>query len=116
MKEEICVAVFTAQDRHFDEFDRSYLPLFHSIYGVYEDMNDALNDVYTFLYSGNEEEYEVIEEHSLVSDKGEYYGHEFTFKYTDKKYGGYALYELLVQKESVYGKGYSRNRIKKEEQ
>ena len=51
MKEEVCVAVFTAQDRHFDEFDRSYLPLFHSIYGVYEDMNDALNDVYTFLYS-----------------------------------------------------------------
>ena len=110
MKKQVCVAVFTAQDRHFDECECSYLPLFHSIYGVYEDMNDALNDVYTFLYSGNEEKYEVIEEHSLVSDKWENYGYEFTFKYTDKKYGGYALYELLVQKEPVYEKGDSRNR------
>lgn len=110
MKEEVCVVVFTSQDRHFDEFEYSYLPSFHSIFGVYEDMNDALNDVYAFLYSGNEEKYEVIKEDSLVSDKGEYYGYEFTFKYTDKKYGGYALYELLVQKEPVYGKGDSRNR------
>ncbi|MBR4043115.1 MAG: hypothetical protein IKJ10_00520 [Bacteroidaceae bacterium] len=110
MKEEVCVAVFTAQDRHFDECECSHLPLFHSIFGVYEDMNDALDDVYAYLYSDNGEKYEVIEERCVSSDKMEGFGREFTFKYTDKKYGGYALYELLVQKESVYGKGDSRNR------
>lgn len=110
MKEEVCVAVFTAQDRHFDECECSHLPLFHSIFGVYKDMNDALDDVYAYLYSDNRDKYEVIGDRRCVSDNMEVFGHEFTFKYTDKKYGGYALYELLVQKEPVYEKGDSRNR------
>lgn len=110
MKEEVSVAVFTSQNRCFDEFELSYLPLFHPIFGVYEDMDDALNDVCAFLYSDNKEKYEVIEDHYLVTDNGKIFGREFTFKYSDKKYGGYALYELLVQKESVYGKGYPKNK------
>lgn len=35
MKDKVYIAVFSSQERNFDECEYSHLPLFHTIFGVY---------------------------------------------------------------------------------
>mgnify|MGYP006992064537 FL=1 len=98
---EVYVAVFTNQDRNFDEFGHGYLPLFHSIYGIYEDKWDAINAVSKFLYSDNKEEYEVLEDAPCQNGEGITIGHTWTFRYEDKRTGAFGLYEIEVSTEYI---------------
>lgn len=93
MNKGIYIAAFSSQVRHYDEFEQSYLPLFHTIYGVYENIDDALRDAYALIYSESEK-YELIEEHRFTNEHGGVFGSEFVFKYTDSKHGGYAICKL----------------------
>lgn len=96
----IYVAVFTNQDRTFDEFGRGYLPLFHSVFGIYEDMWDAISAVSKFLYSDNKE-YDVLENNPCSDGEGRTIGYTWTFRYEDKSTGAFGLYEIEVSTEFI---------------
>ena len=98
---KIYAAVFTSQDRTFDECGRGYLPLFNSVFGIYEDMWDAITAVSRFLYSDNKEKYEVLEDIWCSDDKGQTIGHAWTFRYEDKNTGAFGLYEIEVSTEFI---------------
>lgn len=96
---KVYIAVFTKQERHFDECERGYLPLFHSVFCVSEDKNTVLNRIYEEFY--NEGKYEILETTYVICDDGD--GEvKFTIKYTDKRHNDvYAIYELEVLKEFI---------------
>ena len=97
---QVYVAVFTSQDRQFDECGRGNLPLFHSIYGIYENMWDAITAVSEFLYSEHKE-YEVLEDCEYTNGKGQHIGQSYTFRYEDKNTGAFGLYEIEISKEYI---------------
>lgn len=107
---EVYVAVFTNQDRNFDEFGHGYLPLFHPIYGIYEDKWDAISAVSKFLYSDHKEEYEVLEDTSCLDGEGRTIGHTWTFRYEDKRTGAFGLYEIEVSTEYITSKASATDR------
>ncbi len=113
-EEKVYIAVFSSQERNFDECEYSRLPLFHTIFGVYESMDDALGDVYDYFYNMYGDQYEETDHTPFRDEQGVVFGHEFTFKYTDRKFGGYALYTLQVEAAEVYPKGFSNYRKKEE--
>lgn len=108
MNKNVYIAVFSSQERHFDDFERSYLPLFHTVFGVYEDMGDAVNDVYRYFFNKEEDGYEMVEINCWQNEHGDVIGHSFTINYTDSKHGGYAVYNLDIETETVYKKGFSK--------
>lgn len=94
---KVYIAVFTEQERHFDEFGHGYLPLFHSVLCVSDDKNTVLNRVYQFYDEG----YEILDAIYARCDDGD---NEITLtiKYTDKRYNNvYAIYKLEVLKEFI---------------
>ena len=96
----VYTAVFTSQDRQFDECGRGNLPLFHSVFGIYENMWDAISDVSKFLYSEHEE-YEVLEECPCTDGYGKHIGQSYTFRYEDKNTGAFGLYEIEISEEYI---------------
>lgn len=106
----IYAAVFTSQDRNFDECGYGYLPTFHSVFGIYEDMWDAISAVSKFLYSDHKEEYEVLEDSPSLNGEGKTIGHTWTFRYEDKRTGAFGLYEIEVSTEFVTPKASATDR------
>lgn len=98
---QIYAAVFSNQIRTFDECGRGYLPLFHSVFGIYEDMRDAITAVSKFLYSDHKEEYEVLEDIWCSDEKGQTIGYVWTFRYEDKNTGAFGLYEIEISTEFI---------------
>ena len=96
----VYTAVFTNQDRQFDECGRGYLPLFHSVFGIYEEMWDAITAVSEFLYSEHKE-YEVLEDCACTDGKGQHIGQSYTFRYEDKNTGASAIYEIDITEEYI---------------
>lgn len=96
---KVYIAVFTKQERHFDECGRGYLPLFHSVFCVSDNKNVVLNRIYEEFY--NEDKYEILDTTYAICDDGD--GEvTFTIKYTDKRNNDvYAIYELEVLKEFI---------------
>ena len=97
---KVYIAVFTKQERHFDECERGYLPLFHSVFCVSDNKNVVLNRIYKEFYD-DDKGYEIIDETNARCDDGDD-ELTFTIKYTDKRYNDvYAIYELEVLKEFI---------------
>lgn len=94
----VYVAVFTRQDRVFDDTERSYLPLFYSVLGVYKDFESAFTAACEVVYGDKMSE---VDSCYSFNDRGETIGHSWTFRYDYDKYGGYALYELEISKEYI---------------
>lgn len=96
---KVYIAVFTKQERHFDEFEHGYLPLFHTVFCVSDDKNIVLNRIYKEFY--DEGKYEILDTIYARCDDGDD-EITFTIKYTDKRYNDvYAIYELEVLKEFI---------------
>ena len=94
---KVYIAVFTKQERHFDEFGHGYLPLFHSVFCVSDDKNTVLNRIYEFYNEG----YEFLDAIYARCDDGDD-EITLTIKYTDKRYNDvYAIYKLEVLKEFI---------------
>lgn len=98
--DKVYTAIFTSQDRQFDECGRGYLPLFHSVFGIYENMWDAISDVSKFLYSEHKE-YEVLEDCACTNEKSQHIGQSYIFRYEDKNTGAYGLYEIEISEEYI---------------
>ena len=97
---KVYVAVFSVQDREFDECGRGYLPLFNPVFGVYERLTDAINAVCELIYS-DKEKYDVLDDTSCVDENGNLIGWEYTFSYTDKDTGAHGFYELRISTEYI---------------
>ena len=97
---KVYTAVFTSQDREFDEFGKGYLPLFDSVFGIYEDMWDAISAVCDFLHS-NDRGYEVVEDARCSDGEGHTIGWTYTFRYEDKNTGAFALYEMEISEHYI---------------
>lgn len=93
---KVYAAIFTTQDREFDECGHGYLPLFHSVFGIYEDMSDAYHDVCNFLYNGFYK-VEVTEEYYHSDDYGNTIGYSYTFKYKDPDTEAVGTYQLEIR-------------------
>ena len=76
--------------RHFDEFEYSYLPYMHEIFGVFKSKKEAVDAVWRTFGS---DEYEWI----LNNDECPYC--DELFKYEDKRYGGVAYYGIFYHTE-----------------
>ena len=100
MTDIVYVAVFSRQEYHYDEEGRSYLPKPYTVFGVYESMNDALDEVCRHFYGDKQDSYTELDSCCTLNN-GEVIGYNYTFKYEDKKYGGYAIYDLEISKEYV---------------
>ena len=98
--DKVYVAVFTNQDRQFDECGRGHLPLFNPVLGVYEDLWDAINAVCKFLYTDHKE-FEVLDDTSCVDEKGNTIGWEYNFSYKDKNTSASAYYEIQIIAEYI---------------
>ena len=94
----IYIAVFSSQERHFDEFGHGYLPLFHTVFRLSYDKDKVLGDVYSTFYSYDN--YEIIEEIQSVHEDGDN-GMTLTFRYNDRNSDAYAIYTLEVMKEFI---------------
>ena len=97
---KVYAAIFTSQNREFDECGHGYLPLFHSVFGIYENLWDAISEVSRFLYSEHKE-YEVIEDCRSSDENGNTIGYNFTFRYKDKNTGAFGLYEIEISTEYI---------------
>lgn len=94
---KIYIAVFTKQERNFNDFEEGYLPLFHSVFCVSCDKNVILNRIYKEFY--DESKYEVLDTTYARCKDGDDEV-TFTIKYTDKRYNDvYAIYTLEVTTE-----------------
>ena len=76
--------------RHFDEFERSYLPYMNEIFGVFKSKKEATEAVGRYFGS---DEYEWI----FNNDECPYC--DELFKYVDKEYGGVAYYGIFYHTE-----------------
>lgn len=99
---EIYVAVFSSQDREFDECGYGYLPLFNPVFGVYEDLWDAISNVSKYLHE--HDEYEILEDTGSSDGNGHTIGWSYTFRYEDKATGAFGLYELEILAEYIHKK------------
>lgn len=106
----IYTATFISQEKFFDDCQRSYLPTFVPVFGIYEDKDDAYNDVWSFINSYPDDKLELLEHRAITGDKGVELGQGFILKYFDKTFGGYALYELEVMKNFIIRKGKTKYR------
>lgn len=79
--------------RHFDEFEYSYLPYMHEIFGVYKSKKEAVDAVWSVF--GTDDKYEI------EFDKDECPFCDELFKYEDKKYGGVAYYGIFYHVEHI---------------
>ena len=78
--------------RHFDEFEYSYLPYMHEIFGVFKSKKEATEAVWRSFGS---DEYEWI----FNNDECPYC--DELFKYEDKEYGGVAYYGIFYHTEYI---------------
>lgn len=90
--------------RFFDEFERSYLPLFNPVFGVYSSEHEANEAIWRHF---GDEKYEYMDNDDEVCDRdGSYIYHDEAFKYTDKEHGGYAIYGIHISEEVLnFNKG-----------
>ena len=101
MKEKeniVYIAVFSNQERNFDEFGHGYLPLFHPVFKISHDKNKVLDEVYRHFYA--DDSYEVTEEVCSIHDDGDN-GYTFTIKYNDRTSDAHAVYTLDILKEFI---------------
>ena len=92
---KIYTVFFTNQDREFVWSGRQ-LPLFDSLFGIYEDMSDAYHDVCNFLYNGFYK-VEVTEEYYHSDEYGNTIGYSYTFKYKDPDTEAVGTYQLEIR-------------------
>lgn len=78
--------------RHFDEFEHSYLPYMHEIFGVFKSKKEATEAVWRFF---GDDKYEI------EFDKDECPYCDELFKYVDKEYGGVAYYGIFYHTEYI---------------
>ena len=95
----VYAAVFTTQDRKLDECGHGYLPRFNAIFGIYENLWDAIGEVSKYLY--DHEEYEILEDTPSTDDKGNTIGWNYTFSYADKHTSAFGYYELEIIGEYI---------------
>lgn len=87
MTDIVYVAVFSRQEYNYDEEERSYLPKPYTVLGVYESMNDALDEVCRYFYGDKQDSYTELDS-GCTYNNGEVIGYNYTFRYEDKEYGG----------------------------
>lgn len=92
---KVYTVFFTNQDRESVWSGKS-LPLFDSLFGIYEDMSDAYHDVCNFLYNGFYK-VEVTEEYYHSDDYGNTFGYSYTFKYKDPDTEAVGTYQLEIR-------------------
>lgn len=78
--------------KYFDECQRSFLPDFHKVFGVYRTKDEAMGALYSTFYN-EKGEYEPMTDNELV-ELGCSDGYDEAFKYEDKEYGGFAIYGI----------------------
>ena len=79
--------------RHFDEFEHSYLPYMHEIFGVFKSKKEAVDAVWSVFGTDEYEiEFEKIDECPYCDE---------LFRYEDKEYGGVAYYGIFYHTEHV---------------
>lgn len=77
--------------RHFDEFERSYLPYMNEIFGVFKSKKEATEAVWSAF--GTDDKYEFVFDSEVCPYCDE------LFKYVDKEYGGVAYYGIFYHTE-----------------
>lgn len=93
MSKPLYIAVFSNQEKNYNDFGEGYLPSFHPVFSVSHDKNVVVDEIFSRFY--NKEDYEITE----FSGYDEY---TFTIKYTDKRYKDvYAIYTLEVLKDVI---------------
>lgn len=97
---KVYTAVFTTQDREFDECGHGHLPLFHSVFGIYEELWDAISAVSHFLYSEHKD-FVVLEDCPCSDENGYTIGYSYTFTYEDKNTGAFGYYEIEISEEYI---------------
>ena len=88
------IVVTIESRRYFDECERSYLPLYKTVFGVYKSKENALKDVWKSFGS-----YEINLDY--LDENGEYMDFDDSFKFIDETYGGYAIYCVKYSEETV---------------
>ena len=88
---KVYVVIISNQDYHFDDEQKSHLPEFRPVLGVYKNFNTAHKKVFLTFQDENSCKYE-----ELRAD-----GNTYEYKYTDKEYGGYVIYTVQVCEQSI---------------
>lgn len=92
---KVYTAIFTNQDREF-VWSGKQLPLFDSLFGIYEELSDAYHDVCKFLYE-NSNKYEVTEEYYHSDEYGNTIGYSYVFNYKDPETWAVGTYQLEIR-------------------
>lgn len=92
---KVYTAIFTNQDREF-VWSGKQLPLFDSLFGIYEELWDAVSAVSHFLYSEHKE-FVVLEDCPCSDGNGHTIGYSYTFTYKDKNTGAFGHYEIEIR-------------------
>ena len=104
IKEETESRVYTAvvkkQIKFFDPQGIGFIPSFDTILGVYEDMCDAIDDVYDTLCSKNRR-METGKNNPIVDKNGNTVGFDYIFRYEDKETGASAFYEIEIKEQII---------------
>lgn len=90
----IYIAVFTAQEKNYDDECKSWMPTFDSILCASHDENAVYNVVFKTVHDNR---YSILDTtwYNNYDGIGE---SVFTFRYTDQSFGGYCDYTLEVRR------------------
>lgn len=91
MDKEVYVVVVYEEERIYDDAQCSNFPTFYPVMGVFESHQSAHGYIYEYFFENFSHLYEEIK-----AD-----GNRYVFRYEDKTYGGYALYNVQVCEKKI---------------
>lgn len=91
MDKEVYVVVVYEEERVYDDGLCSNFPTFYPVMGVFESHSSAHGYIYNYFSETFGNSYEEVEAH----------GEHYVYRYEDKTYGGYALYNVQVCKKKI---------------